>query len=119
MVIIHSDNNNIFGGYTSVSWKNNGGVKTDNTAFLFLIKSSKNYVPQIFNLVTYKNQTIHHGCNYLIAFGVGCDIYIHNNCNTNSTSYTYSGSYDIPQIHYLNGGQRHSKVINIEVFNVK
>ena len=52
--MIYNDKNNVFGGYTSKSWTKSGSYCKDKNAFLFLLRSSKNYKPQIFNLLTDK-----------------------------------------------------------------
>ena len=40
--IIHTHNNNVFGGYTTIPW-GIGAWHTDKYAFIFLIRSSNNY----------------------------------------------------------------------------
>ena len=119
--IVRSDTNNVFGGFTSVSWTTDSGkFHKDSNAFLFLIRSSKNYESQIFNLKTEKKDyAVQHYWNYMCRFGDGCDIVIYMSCNTNTYSYTCQSSYDIPDKHYLNGGNRNFKVEEIEVFTTK
>eukprot|EP01083_Nonionella_stella_P178459 630446_1 len=41
--IIRTNSNNVFGGYASVPWKGDGSYAADNDAFIFLIRSSKDY----------------------------------------------------------------------------
>ena len=49
LVLIHSKNNNVFGGFTSVGWKN--GVQDqyfdDDQAFIFGIRSSRGHEPEL------------------------------------------------------------------------
>eukprot|EP01083_Nonionella_stella_P025151 69290_1 len=52
LTIIQTDSNNVFGGYTSIPWRNDNRWRVDDAAFLFLIRSSKQYKPQIFPLIS-------------------------------------------------------------------
>eukprot|EP01084_Bolivina_argentea_P030484 56471_1 len=125
MIIIHTDSDNIFGGYASKAWKRGGGYKPDDNAFLFLIRSSKNYKPQIFDLRPHSKQYaiehVYSTKSYLFIFGGGNDIRITANCNSNKdscTNATRTHSYDIPQPFYLNGGKQYFGVKEIETFRI-
>jgi len=120
VTIISTNSNNVFGGYTSIPWKSAPAWGTDSKAFLLLIRSSKQYQPQIFPIKTNKIEyAVCHISGYLCIFGGGHDIHIASNCNSSNYSYTDAASYrsyDIPTKHYLNGDQRKFKVREIEVY---
>ena len=116
--IIQTEHGNIFGGYSSISWLNKGGGKQDKNAFLFLIKSSKNYPAQIFNLKKIDRYSVFHTNYDSCSWGDG-DIVINNNCNVNKASYTQKSHYNLPESSYLNGGIKRFTVRRLEVFAVK
>ena len=117
---IQTHTNNIFGGYTSLSWKNRGEGQKDKNAFIYLIRSSKNYKSQIFNLKDSNDGgAVYHTTYDMCSFGGGGDIYICSQCNINSTSYVRKNSYNTPKGYYLNGGNREFKVLEVEVFTVQ
>eukprot|EP01084_Bolivina_argentea_P221950 375788_1 len=116
--IICTDSDNVFGGYASVPWTSEDGYKSDNDAFIFLIRSSKNYPPQMFTELKeeMKQNAVLHSRNFMCTFGGG-DICIWDNCNTNTPSYVCNvGFMNIPTTYYLNGETRWFKVTDIEVF---
>ena len=118
--VICSDTDNIFGGYTSVSWTSPqfGNYIEDNKSFVFLIKSSKNYKPKIFNILPQNKQNaIYHNPKYMCAFRN--DLLIHSKCNINESSYTVKYAYNIETKHYLNGDKKNFKVKEIEVFKIE
>ena len=90
IVIIKSNWDNIFGGYTSKSWKVTdkkwGNYVTDKNAFLFLIKSDKTSLqikcPLLLELKKNRvDDAIFCYNKYGPAFGRGCDIRIGDDCN--------------------------------------
>eukprot|EP01083_Nonionella_stella_P306890 1076576_1 len=86
--IIRTDSNNVFGGYASVPWTSNGGYAADNDAFILLIRSSKNYPPQVFTQKEENKQyAVFQYSSYMCIFGGGHDIHVTDNCNTNSSSF--------------------------------
>ena len=115
--IIHTDNDNIFGGYTSIPWTSDAWqYKKDYNAFLFIIKSSTNYKPQIFTS-KYSKEAVFHSSTHMCTFGGGHDICIKSKCNENSNSYSVGSSYCIPiNKHTLNGDKKNFKVREIEVY---
>ena len=118
--LIKTDINNIFGGYTPIEWTGKGGPKLNDKCFVFLIKSTKNYKPEIFDFdAVQSKQSIYDGSAYMCAFGGGCDIMIYSGCNKHSRSYTQQYSYKMPTKNYLNGGQRNFSVKEIEVYSVQ
>ena len=119
--IIYTDTNNIFGGYTSISWNSKFGDYSCDDTFVFLIRSSKNYKSQIFNLVKQSNYvntyTIRHHKQWMCLFGTGHDIQISSNCNIHN-SWTKQASFSIPKPYYLNGDKYEFKVKEIEIFTL-
>ncbi len=89
ITIIKSNWQNIFGGYTTVPWTSDGpgraGMKTDQDAFLFLIRSSNDLqqkeCPLLFDIKQDKAEyAVRHHPNFGPRFGVA-DIFINNACN--------------------------------------
>eukprot|EP01083_Nonionella_stella_P295544 1004441_1 len=117
--IIRTDTDNVFGGYASVPWA--GAIKRyvmDKNAFIYLIRSCKNYPPQVFaNQNVESKRHVYHGNGYMCTFG-NDDIDIADNCNKNtSSSVNGNRTYmDIPSRFYLNGETSCFKVLDIEVF---
>ena len=124
ITIIKTYTNNIFGAYRSLPFKkvNEQTYCADETAFLFLVRSSKNYQPQIFDLINKSNNHAVYDFapnqDRMFAFGGGYDIGIHQNCNQNNNSYTNNHSYTIKDKSqaYLNGGEKWFKVKEMEIF---
>eukprot|EP01083_Nonionella_stella_P053076 140582_1 len=120
--IIRSDSNNVFGGYASVPWKGGFSYAADNDAFIFLIRSSKDYPPQVFATQKQdrKHKAVCHYSAYMCIFGGGYDICVHDNCNANINTYSYVNGNDtymnLPTTHYLNGDTEQFKVLELEVF---
>ena len=131
IILIRSDTDNIFGGYVSISWSGSRDWYRDSKSFLMLIKSSKNYPPETFNIkypvypyVVYKKDYTH-----MITIG-DYHIRIGQNCNEEDGSYTdaakdkhsFEGEevnlYGIPSAYYLNGDIKAFKVREIEAFLV-
>eukprot|EP01091_Cochliopodium_minus_P005578 TRINITY_DN15484_c0_g1_i1.p1 TRINITY_DN15484_c0_g1~~TRINITY_DN15484_c0_g1_i1.p1 ORF type:complete len:384 (-),score=79.88 TRINITY_DN15484_c0_g1_i1:71-1222(-) len=82
-------NNFIFGGYTPISWTSAGGYKCDTGSFIFSLSNPSN-MPILFKIL--KPQfSIDDSSNYGPTFGGGNDIYISDNCNSNSNSYSNLG----------------------------
>ena len=120
LIIINSDTNNIFGGYTSIPWTQDNRWHYDKNVFLFLIKSSKMYKAQIFNLIDPKMNAVYHYTNkscWILALGP--DLAIYANGNISNNSYTRKSYYNLPKEHYLNGNKYHSKIKEMEVFMVE
>eukprot|EP01084_Bolivina_argentea_P314092 544028_1 len=119
--MVQTDNGNVFGGFTSIPWTvvSENKQHADPTAFLYLIRSSANYQPQIFkNKGT--NCAVYHltpSSGYMFVYGSAGDIIIYSDCNNNKDSYVYAHptDYNVPDLdnHYLNGGQRNFKVVDV------
>jgi hypothetical protein len=82
LVIIKSENGNVFGGYTEQSWEHSGGVKQDSNAFVFSFINSK-YTPLKMKCVD-SSAAIWCDSKFGPYFNGG--FMIDNNSNTNTTS---------------------------------
>ena len=120
ITIIKSEYELLFGGYTSLSWRDGHEYETDlNDPFIF----SLNKKSQHFNYT--KDNSIFVYSTY--GFGNG-DICISNNSNLNSDSYSSLGSgYDAPKGQakgskkaksYLAGSHKF-RVLEVEIYSIK
>ena len=82
-----NDKDNIFGGYSSIPWTNNGGDKTANDCFLFTITNIYNTEPTKFPYE--KGRSVYHGSDYGPIFGEGPDLYFQNNFTGNNNCGSY------------------------------
>ena len=121
--LISTKTGNVFGGYTSTGWRGKQSCKGqhDDKAFIFNIRSSKNYPPRIFN-VTKPEWALWNQNNFYCMFG-GTSIYFiyHNgeHGETYDTKTKANRQYEkIPEDHYLTGSRKFP-VENIEVFQLK
>ena len=91
-----NDKNNIFGGYSSIPWANNGGNKTSNDCFLFTLTNIYNTEPTKFKYI--KSRSVYHDANYGPVFGGGSDLYFGNNSGNftlqNSNASYFPNSYE-------------------------
>jgi len=89
MKIIQSNNNYLFGGYTSVAWASSNQYAVDSNAFLFTLTNPHNILPTKYPVQPSKTQhTVYHGNGYGPTFGGGHDLYVCTNSNSNNSSYT-------------------------------
>ncbi|CAF3422717.1 unnamed protein product [Rotaria socialis] len=89
ITIIQSDQNYLFGGYTSVSWTSNGGYKTDPTAFLFTLTNPHNIQPTKYPIKSDKeDEAVCHNSSYGPRFGKGTDISAGNGGTSRHSQYT-------------------------------
>ncbi|CAF3348644.1 unnamed protein product [Rotaria sp. Silwood2] len=96
MTIVRSNNNYLFGGYTSVDWTSSAGIgyKNDTTAFLFTLTNPHNIPPTKYQIDPTKAATA-------VWYGSGCgpwfgeyDLGLVANSNSNNSSYTqFPSSY--------------------------
>ncbi|EFC47537.1 predicted protein [Naegleria gruberi] len=97
VVIVKAQSGAIFGGYTSVSWNvQNSGYVSDKSAFLFSLVSSTGVerfakLPQQYSDFYKSGKTNGEYATYQVSglgptFGGGHDLFISNNCNSNSLS---------------------------------
>jgi hypothetical protein len=123
--VILDTEGNIFGGFTPVKWASgNWDRKMDDSlkSFLFTLKNPHNIPARRFALkAEEKHKAIDCDSNYGPSFGYE-DITVSDNCNTNTSSYTYLGS-SYANDTGLDGrivftGSRNFKVEEIEVFEI-
>ena len=112
----------IFGGYSSASWDENDQYKSDSNAFLFSLVNKDN------KPIKMKCQNAHNSiyCSSTSSavFGGGHDLYISNNSNTNTTSYSNLGhsyehpkhKYDTSEVSSFLAGSFNFKVSEIEIY---
>jgi hypothetical protein len=113
----------IFGGFTPIAWDSSTAFKADTTgkSFVFSLKNPRNTEPKIFPLANASRAIF--GCpSYGPTFGNGCEIYIANNCDQNTTSSTklgvdYRNDTGIAGDQVLTG-EYNFQVKEIEVFTV-
>jgi hypothetical protein len=123
LTIIKTSDNYIFGGFTSKNWnpkEQNGNFKYDDKAFLFSFKN-KIEKPIKLPIVEPDKAIICHE-SYGPIFGSGNDICIANNCDQNSSSYSYISSYYATELIKNNrnilSGSTNFNCIEVEIFQV-
>ena len=116
--IIHTPQNNVFGGYTSIAWKRTIGGKyeTDPSAFIFRIRSNKNSNPKIFVPKDNGKKAIGQSKDWYLKFGYGGYAFMFNN-RRGLASYKKCQEYDM-DLHELNGVNQEFQPIEIEVFQL-
>jgi len=118
LVLIKSEDNRRFGGFTSIPWKSVEGYvykqDSENKTFVFSLDNKKIYY------LKYKDAVCHNK-DKGPCFGGGHDIGIDRNPLVENTLYTYQFSYDykgdsnaLSEFNYSNRG----KVLEYEVFQV-
>ena len=99
ITVIRSSDGFIFGGFADKSWKSSGRYCKSDKSFLFSLKSPSNEVGMA------KMRINQNKCSYAMVhksssgpvFGVGNDLYIKSDANSNSDSYSNLGySYELP-----------------------
>ncbi|CAF0959503.1 unnamed protein product [Adineta steineri] len=95
MTIIQSNNNYIFGGYTSASWISSELWQTDERAFLFTLTNPHNIPPTKYTVKPeWVRYAIHNYDRGGPIFGANFDINVSDNSNSNNSSYSnFSRSY--------------------------
>jgi hypothetical protein len=97
VIIIKTTSNSVFGGLTSAQWTSDWGYIYDSNAFIFSLRRSGNSNKERFN-VTNPDYAIYSYYWYGPTFGGGNDIYVSDNSNKNSNSYSnFVHSYQLPQ----------------------
>ena len=88
--IVKTDNGCIFGGYTAAAWDSTSGYKADPNAFIFSLvnlRSTPLLIPVKFGV----QYSIYCQATYGPTFGGGHDLYIANNSNSTTASYSNLG----------------------------
>ena len=119
LVIIKTNKNNIFGGFTTALWNVNNNVKYDSYSFLFSLNKNK-----IYNMKSTFQWAISCLDNICISFGVAADriyeLYIANRFLSTNDNYVYNGLYfnHYDPAFVLNNGMRNFMVEECEIYQV-
>ena len=96
LVLIKNSSGHIFGGFASIPWTgpSSGEYKQASGSFLFTLINMYGIQPTKFPL---KNENdgnaVYHKNDRGPIFGNGCDVFISNDCNSNTNSGSNFGSY--------------------------
>jgi hypothetical protein len=95
MTIVLSNNNHLFGGYTSVAWTSSGSYGNDAQAFLFTLTNPHD-IPCTKYLVKPGNvgYAAYHNSGNGPTFGSGHDLYIVSNCHSSNSSINFPSGYN-------------------------
>jgi hypothetical protein len=121
LTVIQSNNNYLFGGYTSIPWTSDGTYKNDTTAFLFTLTNPHNIPPTKYLIKPGGTNAVNHGGSYGPTFGGGHDIYVANASNANTTSYTnfpHAYTDTTGQGNNTFTGAKNFTTVDIEVFQL-
>ncbi|KAK8797595.1 hypothetical protein WA158_005941 [Blastocystis sp. Blastoise] len=89
----HNNHINIFGGYTDQSWAGSG-YKFYSKEFLFTLSNEHGIPPTKYDYISSdKSCGIYCNSSYGPTFGGGHDIYISNDCHSNTNSYCKASCY--------------------------
>ena len=113
--IIHTDTDNVFGGFIKSTIHAKNQWVRDNDAFLLLLRSSKQYPAAIFPIAITRYAIYVYSGIYWIA-QYGSDLYIYSECNDNNMSAVAVSDYKVPGNTYLNGGIENFKVCEMEFY---
>eukprot|EP01084_Bolivina_argentea_P205704 351361_1 len=120
LCLIQISNGCVFGGFTATGWTQSvSGCQYDKEAFIFSIRSSRNYTPKIFNCVDHSD-ALWNGLDYYCVFGGNCAFYITDRGETGRgrADVVIAGTYEeYPNEYYLTG-ERQFHVVSIEVFQL-
>jgi hypothetical protein len=84
-----NEKDNIFGGYSSIPWQNNGGDKTANDCFLFTLTNIYNTEPTKFPYVS--GRSVYHSSGHGPYFGA--DLRFYTSFGDNSNYCYFPSSY--------------------------
>jgi hypothetical protein len=90
LVVVRATNGNVFGGYTDAPWTSNGTWTHDPNAFLFSLVS-KDEQQRPVRFVSTGVESTYSNLMFGPTFGGGYDLYIADNANTNTSSYSNLG----------------------------
>ena len=119
-----NDKDNIFGGYSSIPWTNNGGNKTANDCFLFTLSNIYNIEPTKFPYD--KGTSVYHHSSYGPYFGGGNDLYLYNNFTSDNSGisgfpYSYKDTLGKGKSIFtgdFNNSNQYFKLKEIEIFKL-
>ena len=113
LVLIETDKDIRFGGFTTQSWEGNCQIKNDNNAFVFSLETNK-----IFDIIPDEPAV---GC--YPKFGpvfFGCQIRIYNNFFTTGGTTCLKGlNYNTDKDYELNNGNQNYLIKDIEVYGIE
>ena len=129
LVIVQSENGNIFGGFISINSTHSNSQQrnyhssnqsisvTDSRAFLFTLVNQENIPPQKFPPINPgQGSELYHQPSYGPCWGSSQDLWISNGPQSTSHS-TFGGVFKNPRSKpYLLGGQQSFKVTEYEVW---
>jgi hypothetical protein len=126
VTIIRNNSNFIFGGFTSARWSSANVYMNDPNAFIFSLRrsgTSNNYKLMINS--THGASALYGSSSHGPVFGNGWDIYIRDNSNTITGSYSLLRSYTEPSYpsgsngtFFLTGGMYNWLTTEIEVYQI-
>ena len=124
LCIIHTPQNNVFGGYTSIPWnrEESGYYRSDSSAFIYAIRWSNGSNPKVFPVKNDGRKAITQADNSFLKFGPdGHGFYFYQSGNDSIQGYA---SWDICEeygLDYqeLNGVNHTFEPTEIEVFQLK
>ena len=96
LCLVKNDKGNIFGGFTSISWKKTGSWQKADNCFLFTLTNIYNTDPTKFPN-TKPNNSVQFCPNLGPVFG-GCELYISNNFLNNVSSSSNFGNYSYQDV---------------------
>lgn len=128
-------NSNVLGGFTAKGWESGietGSYVEDHHAFLYILRSNRNYQPQVFQFRSFEceKQAVFHyniaGNRWLWLMGKsGTDLFVQE---TNDTKNMFNhvsdntgvdnNSFEIPSAGYLNGGPEFFQLRKFETFQL-
>jgi hypothetical protein len=123
LTVIETTKGFIFGGFTPLAWDSSSGWRADSSrkTFLFTVKNPRGSSGRRFVMAGTANAILCHS-SHGATHGNGCEIYVSDGCNANSSSYTNLGNT------FTNGtgidgkqvftGEYHFTAKEIEVFAI-
>ena len=121
--IIHTPQNNVFGGFTKVKWdKSLGGHSKDASAFVYFLRSEGQLKGELFPVVDPSRDAIQYYETGYLSFGsYGKAFYFYQESEFNLRGYATdvaSPSYNLKQYQFNGRANYRYKPIEIEVFQV-
>jgi len=106
IVIIKSNQGNIFGGFNKNAWISNNAYTTSSENFLFSYKNQDSKIKKPIQLKCHGTSTAAYGgSGYHITFGGGHDLYLCSGCNSINSSYSNLGHSYTPPYGYTYNNQ--------------
>jgi hypothetical protein len=97
LVLVKSSIGRIFGGVNFISWTSVDGFSASNKSFLFALKDGQHrHDPALFRITRNPNTAVYNDPSFGPVFGVGHDLYICNNSNSNHSNSGLGNTYTGP-----------------------